>query len=126
MFSFPSPPGHRDCFVVGAPRKDGEVYRVLLWTGADAPAYPTSLVKTVEVGRDYFAEFTLSQRFFAAPSLHSGLWLTRMTERGSQWQEGNLHSRIKVKFLHIVWLATACYNTPRMLPVRILADARLT
>ena len=72
MFSFPSPPGHRDCFVVGAPRKDGEVYRVLLWTGADAPAYPTSLVKTVEVGRDYFAEFTLSQRFFAALKMTQG------------------------------------------------------
>ena len=26
------------------------------------------------------AEFTLSQRFFAAPSLHSGLRFTRMTE----------------------------------------------
>ena len=45
--------------------------------------------------------------------------------RSSQRQERNLHSRIKVKLLPIGLLAIACYNTPRMSPVRILADARL-
>ena len=44
----------RDCFVANAPRNDGEVCRVLLRTGADAPAYPTLLAKTEWVFRDCF------------------------------------------------------------------------
>ena len=39
----------RDCFVAGTPRNGGEVCRVLLRTGADAPAYPTLLAKTGEM-----------------------------------------------------------------------------
>ena len=41
---------------------------------------PSKVAQQSLAGLGCFAEFTLSQKFFAAPSLHSGLRLTRMTQ----------------------------------------------
>ena len=67
VFRFPSPPIHRDCFVAGAPRKDR-----MGWPRLLRGVYPEP--------DSSVAEFILSERFFAAPSLHSGLRLITMTQ----------------------------------------------